>query len=125
MQSDFDAFWSAWARRVAKKEARKAWDKIPGNKQHIIEAARKWAHQWIEVEHREAHHIPHPATWLNGERWEDELPAPAKPRHFDPFAANAGKLYAVAGGLDRRPAPADAGDVWDAVSEPVSVAGGR
>ena len=71
---DFTDFWGMYPRRVAKKDARRAWEKISAN-QHteIMIAIFEWARIWRE-ENREDSHIPHPATWLNGERWEDEFP---------------------------------------------------
>ena len=37
-----------------------------------IEAWKK-SEQWQDKQY-----IPHPSTWLNGKRWEDEVPAPTK-----------------------------------------------
>lgn len=74
IEVSFNDFWSLYPRRVAKKDARRAWEKISSN-QHteIMIAIFEWARIWRE-ENREDSHIPHPATWLNGERWEDEFP---------------------------------------------------
>jgi uncharacterized protein YdaU (DUF1376 family) len=68
--SDFrEQFWSAYPRKVGKKAAirklevvRKT-DKVPWSR--FIEAASK-------VTAREIRFIPHPATWLNQGRWDDE-----------------------------------------------------
>jgi hypothetical protein len=68
----FDQFWSQYPRRCAKKAARKAWDKLtPAQQQCALDALPRWGIVW---EKTEMHFIPHPATWLNGERFEDELP---------------------------------------------------
>ncbi len=68
----FDDFWSAYPRKQAKPAALKAWKKIKpsvGMVKTIIDAIAKHkkSHQWQEGI------IPHPATWLNGHRWEDEI----------------------------------------------------
>jgi len=75
----FEAFYSAYPRHVAKQAAVKAW---PGDDLATkIMAALEW--QAPEFSKREPDKIPHPATWLNGKRWEDEKttnkPKPTKP----------------------------------------------
>ena len=66
----FIKFYSAYPRHVARQAAAKAW---PGD-DHLpaIMAALEW--QAPEFRNRERDKIPHPATWLNGKRWEDEKP---------------------------------------------------
>lgn len=79
----FEVFWKMYPRKEGKKAARKAWDKIkpdPLMEMQIRNAVRvqKASDQWIRDG---GQFIPHPATWLNGERWKDEtiLPARASP----------------------------------------------
>lgn len=79
----FDAFWNSYPRKEGKKAARKAWDKIRPDsvlQMQISNALRsqKECDQWTRDG---GQFIPHPATWLNGERWKDEtvLPARASP----------------------------------------------
>ena len=71
----FDAtFWPAYPRKVAKEAARKAAAKVlaagadPAEVMAGLEAARA-SDQWTRDGGR---YVPHPATWLNGRRWEDE-----------------------------------------------------
>jgi len=69
----FDEFWAAWPKREAKKDARRAWDKLSAaSKTAALAALPAHVARWHN-EGRARNHIPHPATWLNGERWEDEL----------------------------------------------------
>lgn len=69
----FDEFWQLWPKREAKKDARRAWDKLSAvNKTAALAALPAHVARWRN-EGRARNHIPHPATWLNGERWEDEL----------------------------------------------------
>jgi hypothetical protein len=73
----FDDFWSLYPKKVGKPLALKAWAKLDG-KTHgiVIEAIRIYRFS------PDRQFIPHPATWLNGRRWEDETdaaPEPAKP----------------------------------------------
>ena len=70
----FDVFWQAYPRKVGKGASRKAWEKIKPDenlKNKIITAVeqQKKSKQWTKDE---GQYIPHPATWLNQERWEDE-----------------------------------------------------
>lgn len=71
----FVAFWNAYPRHVAKENARKAWAKLKADDEllkTILGAleAQKASDQWTKDGGR---FIPHPATWLNARRWEDEV----------------------------------------------------
>ena len=69
----FDDFWKAWPKREAKKDAMRAWAKLrPESRVAALSALPAHVDRWRN-EGRIRNHIPHPATWLNGERWEDEL----------------------------------------------------
>jgi hypothetical protein len=71
--SDFTAFWSAYPRKVAKPAALKAWRSAkdrPSLADLLAALDRhKGSEQW-----QAARFIPHPATWINGQRWDDQLP---------------------------------------------------
>ena len=75
---DFEAFWQAYPRRIGKGQARRAWTtavkKTPPDT--ITAAARTYANA-EDTQTRDPKYIPHPATWLNGERWNDE-PEPTR-----------------------------------------------
>jgi hypothetical protein len=72
----FDAFWSVYPRREAKARALKAWNALnpnPGLAAALQAAVEQHKRRlWAQAP---ADKIPHAATWLNGRRWEDELPA--------------------------------------------------
>ena len=73
MERSFDLFWNYYPRRVGKGNARKAffraWTKL-GSGEKIISAVFAYAES---VKTKENRFIPHPSTWLNHERWDDEL----------------------------------------------------
>ncbi len=77
----FDLFWSVYPKRVGKKDAIKAWGQIKPNEETvkaIIEGVERWkaSEQWTKDG---GQFIPYPATFLRGERWNDECqPAIAK-----------------------------------------------
>ena len=69
----FEDFWVLYPRHVAKLAARKAWARTrPADHVAILEALVSWRPVWKD---KDPEYLPHAATWLNGERWEDELPA--------------------------------------------------
>ena len=69
----FDDFWSIWPRKEGKANASKAWDKATRRtSDEVIYAA---ALMYVNHPHRPAKQfVPHGATWLNGERWNDGEP---------------------------------------------------
>lgn len=70
----FEAFWKAYPRRVAKPDALKAWNKLQLTEEQCaalmtaLDAAKR-SEQWCRDDGK---YIPHPATWLNKRRFEDE-----------------------------------------------------
>lgn len=76
VDSMFDAFWSVYPRRIAKGHARLAFRKQAAfnDPVAIVNGAQAYA-RFVEDQKIETQFIPHPTTWLNGERWEDDLTA--------------------------------------------------
>lgn len=74
----FAAFWQQYPRKVAKPAAQKAWKRLKPSRQTLplLMAAldrQKSSPDWLKDG---GQFIPHPASWLNGRRWEDEIAAP-------------------------------------------------
>lgn len=74
VDSDFETFWKEYPRKAAKGSALKAWAKTkdirPGLPELLeIIAFWKTREAWTKDGGR---FIPHPASWLNGQRWEDD-----------------------------------------------------
>jgi hypothetical protein len=71
----FDAFWTAYPRHEAKQHALKAWNALAPNPElctALLTALEQHKRRlWAQTPPDK---IPHAATWLNGKRWEDELP---------------------------------------------------
>jgi hypothetical protein len=80
---EFTEFWSHYPRKVGKEAARRAWKtvitrrKVPA-KTVIAAAARYKTHCPADDQY-----VPHPATWLNDGRYDDE-----QPRQVDDYGAN-------------------------------------
>jgi hypothetical protein len=66
--SQFDRFWSLYPRKTVKKMARLAWSKaiMGADPETIIDGLIHYAFS------SERQYQPHPATWLNQERWQYE-----------------------------------------------------
>lgn len=69
----FDTFWAVYPRKEGKQAARKAFAKLAPDDQLLNTMLtaiqkQKQTDQWSDPRY-----IPHPATWLNGRRWEDEV----------------------------------------------------
>ena len=73
----FDAFWSAYPVKKGKLAARKAWDKLTLSDDVVKLIAENMKARMDAGEWEDKQYIPHPATFLNGRRWEDEV-TPAK-----------------------------------------------
>ena len=76
-KGDFEYFWEAYPKKVSKGHARKTWDRLKKSKslppvEKILEsiAKQKVSEAWTKDG---GQYIPNPATWLNGERWLDEV----------------------------------------------------
>lgn len=70
--SDFEQFWSVYPKKVAKAEARKAFAKKVRHEDmtKLLATIDKYKRtkQWSDKQY-----IPHPTTFLNQERWNDEV----------------------------------------------------
>ena len=82
---DFETFWAAWPKKKGKAEARKAWDKVPEDV-HMAALAAVNAQKAGDTQFNR--YTPHASTWLNQQRWEDEVdstpPREASNRHGPP-----------------------------------------
>lgn len=73
----FEAFWRSFPRRVAKGTARTAFAKAI--KKTDLETMLKAISEYV-AKKPEKIDFKHPATWLNGECWEDEWNEPPQSR---------------------------------------------
>jgi len=82
----FDSFWAIYPRKVGKGGAVKAFEKAAkkADPEVIIQAVEVW----IQKPLPEMQYIPHPATWLNQERWNDDIDAVATSKNASSIAAD-------------------------------------
>ncbi len=72
--TDFSAFWALYPRRVAKKAAEKAWGRVATSPEMIEQIMAGLRAQLPAMLKKEKEFVPHPATWLNQQRFEDDTP---------------------------------------------------
>ena len=71
--ANFDEFWSIYPRKVGRLTAKRSWEKLSQeNKQKALEAIVEHRKYWV-AKGTDWEFIPHASTWLNQERFEDEL----------------------------------------------------
>lgn len=90
----FDRFWKAYPKKKAKERARRAWAKLAPDLElcRVMSAALDRDKQSPEWRKDGGAYIPHPATWLNGRRWEDEPDLlPSAPHEPSPAAPLRGE----------------------------------
>lgn len=75
IDKQFNAFWNAYPKKKGKQSAEKAFKKIAPDEAlcKIMLNALEEQKQSAEWQKDSGQFIPHPATWLNGKRWEDEI----------------------------------------------------
>jgi len=65
----FQDFWALYPRHEKPKEAERKWNNLTVKKQKLaMQALPEHIARWDNPQY-----IPHPTTWINQERWEDEL----------------------------------------------------
>ncbi len=110
LDDHFDQFWAAYPNKVAKKDARKAWDRARKDTPvaDILAGALRYA---TECRGKESKFVKHPGPWLNGGRWADE-----------PGSDNATAEYDAAGNLTAASVEAILGrDLWSLPDPPSGI----
>lgn len=74
-QQSFVDFWNSYPRKVARSDAQKAWIKLKVDSTLLATILRAIEEQKLTADWQKdgGKFIPHPTTWLNGRRWEDEV----------------------------------------------------
>ncbi len=80
LKESFCKFYSFYPRKIGKSAALKAWLKLNPNDVLIEEIVKALELQKKQPQWRKdnGQYIPHPSTWLNQKRWEDEVETPLK-----------------------------------------------
>lgn len=70
----FEAFWQMYPRKVGKANAEKVWKRLTKAEHAAVMATLPEHVRYWQATKTGPTFIAHPATWLHGRRWEDELP---------------------------------------------------
>lgn len=79
----FGEFWKLYPRKVAKTNAEKAFKKKCKDEQTYTAIMRGLQNYVTACKGKDPQYIAHPATWINGERWNDEVAT--KTKSSNPF----------------------------------------
>lgn len=81
----FDDFWKVYPRHVAKQNAQRSWKSLKPNdelvKRIVADVNRRLESEWRG---KDMQYIPHPSTYLNQRRWEDETEVKKVAEHREP-----------------------------------------
>lgn len=109
-ESDFASFWNLYPRKVAKKDALKMWDRLTSDQKWLASQALPLHIKYWEISGRDMDRIPHAASWINGERWADELAMPKTRRAADDWMRSTAGIETKARELGMW--PPRAGEDW-------------
>jgi hypothetical protein len=69
----FQDFYSLYPRKMGRKEAERSWNRLtPAQQAECLEAMPNYLKYW-KIKQTQKDYIPYPATFLNQERWTDEI----------------------------------------------------
>lgn len=79
LSTTFAEFYQAYPRKMARKEAERAWNRMtPEERERAMEALPNHVRYW-DATNTGREFIPYPASWLNGARYDDEVEMPSIP----------------------------------------------
>lgn len=95
--SEFDEFWLLYPRKVAKGHARRAHSSALKKAPHAtIQAGLTRFLGDLAARGTSMQYVPYPATWINGERWADELVSDGQAAGFNGHAAEDREMHVQA-----------------------------
>lgn len=96
----FSQFWAAYWRRIGKGEAEKSFARLVRTQERFDIVMQALALQSPWMMQKDSDKRPHPATWLNQKRWEDD---PDVQQALDPRSRNdLAQHNLLVAGLERR-----------------------
>ena len=90
-ETTFDRFWRDVPHKIGKEPARKAWGKLTSADRAEAHKGVKLFYSWFERTYKDASPL-HPATYLNGKRWQDEAVSGHISQWSDPSQALADSI---------------------------------
>ena len=86
-QPTFADFWLLYPKRIARMEAEKSWLKLTAAQRvEALSGLVEWRNVWLSEGRLQF--VPNASTWLNQQRWTDELPETWGASHASHVAAS-------------------------------------
>lgn len=76
LSATFEDFYKAYPRKMARKDAEKAWARMTAEERERAMAALPNHLRYWDATDTGKEFIPYPATWLNGARYDDDIEMP-------------------------------------------------
>lgn len=89
--SPFDAFWQDVPHKIGREASRKAWGKLSSADRQAAHGTVKSWYTWFAKTYPTAAPV-HPATYLNGKRWQDVTCTQSAPQRGDKLKASAAAI---------------------------------
>lgn len=99
----FEAFWKIYPKKQGKGAAVKAWKKIRPDRQlfeTILKSVQDNVNRNQQWKRDNGQYIPNPSTWLNQQRWLDEIPGQQTGGAADGTGNSGGSIRQRTGGAD-------------------------
>ncbi|MFD1558326.1 replication protein [Paraburkholderia silviterrae] len=100
LRERFDIFWSLYPRKVEKKSAQKAFDKLCPDDSLLEEILVALGRASRTEQWKQKKFVPHASTWINNARWQDELTVDYSPKQLEVIEAFNASLGERLGNVD-------------------------
>ena len=113
----FNDFYNQYPRKMARKDAEKAWNRLtPIQQAECLEAMPNYLKYW-KIKETAKDFIPYPATFLNQERWTDDIDIEPTKKPELPWYSSEELTAKKAQEVN---CPAYAGEGWQALRSRIS-----
>lgn len=102
IEQAFEVWWSEWPNRTKRKEAAKVFGNILRKREATFAELMHGQRRYAQTDRVRRGFIQNPTTWLRGEGWKDEHPAPSPnaSQGLQPRQQWSGVEQAIAGLVD-------------------------
>ena len=108
---NFNEFYTLYPRKQGRRAAEKSWQRLSSQEQQDAYDALSNHIEYWKLKQTEKDFIPHPATWLNQGRWEDELDMEVKKNKKPDLPWYSSEELTIKKALEVQ-CPAYAGEGW-------------
>jgi len=108
---NFNEFYTLYPRKQGRRAAEKSWQRLSSQEQQEAYDALSNHIEYWKLKQTEKDFIPHPATWINQGRWEDELDMEVKKNKKPDLPWYSSEELTIKKALEVQ-CPAYAGEGW-------------